>query len=77
MKASGPPLRDGFSAIHGSVPSNLETLHEGLKKLEIDNVVFDDENVDRWDGAVEKTGWKLGRVRFGFALRTRGFGTGR
>jgi hypothetical protein len=44
---TGSPFGDGFAPVHGGLPSYLETLHKGFKELEIDDVVFNDQHIDR------------------------------
>jgi len=61
MEASGAPFCDGFFAVHGGLPAYFEALHECFEKFEIDDVVFDDEDVDGGYGAVEHASGK-GRV---------------
>lgn len=48
METASSPLVDRFSPIHRRMPSYLQTLHESLEKLQIDDVVFDDKNINRW-----------------------------
>lgn len=78
MEAAFPPLGNGFPAIHGGVPPDFQALHEGFEKFEVDDIIFDDENVDRWDSTVKKASREFWRVRFGFAGNpVNGFGPGR
>lgn len=51
------------------MPSDFQPLHEGFEEFEIDNVIFDDQNVDGWYSAVKEARREFRRV--GFKL-TRG-----
>ena len=66
MEAAAPPFGDGFAAVHGGLPAHFEPLHEGFEEAEVDGVVFDYEDVDGWDGAVEETGGRGGLGRHAF-----------
>lgn len=57
MKATLSPLIDGLSPIHRRMPPDLETLHKGFEKFEIDDIIFDDEDVDWRYGSVQKAAW--------------------
>ena len=59
MKSTLTPFRDCFAAIHGSVPAHFKALHECFEEFEVDNVVFDDEDINGRDGTFEKAGGKL------------------
>ena len=54
MEAALAPLGHGVLAVHGGLPAYLEALHEGFEELQVDDVIFDDQDVDGWDaGTVE------------------------
>ena len=57
VEAACAPLCHSFLAVHRSLPAHLETLHERTQHTQVDDVVFDDEHVDGWDGPVEQSGW--------------------
>jgi hypothetical protein len=46
MKATSLPLCHGFLAVHGPLPSHLETLHKGSQNTQIDDVVFNNQHID-------------------------------
>lgn len=46
MEASRLPFCHGFLAVHGSLPADLETLHESAQDAQIDDVVFNDQHID-------------------------------
>lgn len=73
VESSLPPFCDRLAPVHGGVPADFEALHKCFEELEVDDVVFDDENVDRRDGAFEESG---GELELGFRLSIR-FETGR
>ena len=50
------PLGDGVPTIHGRLPSNLESPHEGFQEFEIDNVVLDDQDVDGGHLPIKRAG---------------------
>ena len=55
MEATSPPLVDCFTPVHSGLPSYFETLHEGFEKFEIDDVVLDDQHVDRRDCTIKQS----------------------
>lgn len=54
VEATFAPFVDSDLAIDGSGPPNLQTLEESFEKAEIDVVVLNNEDVDRWNGHVTK-----------------------
>ena len=52
MKATFAPFVDGDFAVDGGGPADLQTLEKSLEKAEIDVVVLNNEDVDRWDGNI-------------------------
>lgn len=74
VKATGAPLLNSFSSVHGCLPAYLEALDKGFEQLQIDGVVFDDEYADRGhrrDHAVAAAG----KVDILSSLRARAGGT--
>ena len=55
------------------MPAYFEALHECFEEFQVDDVVFDNENIDRRDGAFEESGGEL-ELSFRFFVR---FETGR
>ena len=55
MKATFPPFGNSIFAVHGCIPTHFQTLHESFQEAEVDDIVFDDEDVDGRDSAVEET----------------------
>ena len=53
MEPTLPPLGDRFLSIHSSVPPDFESLHEGFQEFQVDDVIFNDKNVDRGNGPIE------------------------
>lgn len=62
MEPALPPLLDGFFAVLRGCPADFQPFHEGFEEFEVDHVVFDDEDVDGRDGAVEEGGGGGGRL---------------
>lgn len=60
METALSPFVHSFSAIHSRVPSYFQTLHEGFEELQIDDVIFHDENINRGDGSIQKARRKVG-----------------
>ena len=54
METSIAPLTNRFAAIHRGLPAHLQTFHKRLEELEVDDVVFDNEHIDRRNCAIEK-----------------------
>lgn len=78
MEAAFSPLSNSFPAVHGGLPPDFQTLHEGFEEFEVDDIIFDNEDVDRWDSSVKKASWELWRVGFGFVGNLmNGFRSGR
>lgn len=61
VEATLSPFVDRLSAVHGCMPPYFQTLHESFEEFEVDDVVFDDENIDWRDRSVQKTGGEIGR----------------
>lgn len=59
MKPAGSPFRDCIPSIHGRMPSDFESFHECFEKLEVDDIILDNEDVDRRHSPIEKTGWEF------------------
>jgi len=77
MEAPFPPLSNGFPAIHGGVPPDFQAFHEGFEELEVDDIIFDNQNIDRRDSTVKKASGEFWRVGFRFAGNlVNGFGSG-
>ena len=56
MEATFSPLGDGVFSIHGCAPADFQAFHEGFEESKIDDVVFDDEDIDGWDGSIADRG---------------------
>lgn len=46
MKTAGAPLLDSVATVGGRLPADLETLDKGLEQLEVNGVIFDNEDAD-------------------------------
>lgn len=68
MKSALAPFCYRFASVHGGVPAYFETLYECFKEFEVDDVIFDDQNVDGRNCAFEKTG---GELELSFRLSIR------
>ena len=77
MKTAGSPFRDCVAPVHGRMPPHFKSFHECFEKFEVDDVIFDDKNVDRRDGTIEKTGWEFGMFYEFFGSFVRSFGSRR
>ena len=67
MEASTSPFGDGFPPVHCGMPANFQAFHEGFEKFEVDDVVFDNEDVDRGNSTIKQAGRKFGGIVFRFA----------
>jgi hypothetical protein len=53
MEAALPPFCNSLLSIHRSLPSYFYPSHEGFEEFKVDDVIFDEENVDGRDGTVK------------------------
>lgn len=68
MKPAGPPFGDRLPPIHGGMPPHFESFHERFKQFEVDDVVFDDKDIDGRHGAVQQPGRQSRMI--GYFLRS-------
>jgi len=52
MKSARFPFIHGNLAIHSRLPADFQPFHQTLENPEVDDVVFDYQDVDWWDGRV-------------------------
>ena len=48
MESTCSPLCHSLFSVHGPLPANLQTLHEGAQNSQVDDVVFHDQHIDWW-----------------------------
>lgn len=77
MKTAGSPLCDGVPPVHGCMPSHFKSFHERFEEFEVDDVIFDDQDVDRRNGTIEKTGGGFGMFDEFLGPFVRSFGSRR
>jgi hypothetical protein len=57
MEAASSPFVDSDLTVQSSAPSDLQTLHEGLQKSQVDYIVLYNQHIDRRNCTVEQ-GWR-------------------